>query len=127
MSGDGTAPIRPEGDTVGTAEPEATDEEQTRTTVQTGSEAVIRALENADVEHAFGVQGGAIMPVYDALYDSEITHVTMAHEQGAVHAATAYGTVRAGRDQPRHRYRGREHGLRAVAGADRAGADGFRR
>ena len=93
MSGDGTAPIRPEGDTVGTAEPEATDEEQTRTTVQTGSEAVIRALENADVEHAFGVQGGAIMPVYDALYDSEITHVTMAHEQGAVHAATAYGTV----------------------------------
>ncbi|MFC4438896.1 MULTISPECIES: biosynthetic-type acetolactate synthase large subunit [Natrialbaceae] len=61
--------------------------------VTTGAEAVVRALENAGVEHAFGVQGGAIMPVYDALYDSEITHVTMAHEQGASHAADAYGIV----------------------------------
>ncbi len=33
------------------------------------------------------------MPVYDALYDSEIYHVTMAHEQGAAHAADAYGIV----------------------------------
>ncbi len=41
----------------------------------------------------FGVQGGAIMPVYDALYDSDIRHVTMAHEQGASHAADAYGVV----------------------------------
>ncbi|ELY96728.1 acetolactate synthase large subunit [Natrialba chahannaoensis JCM 10990] len=61
--------------------------------VTTGAESVVRALENAGVEHAFGVQGGAIMPVYDALYDSEITHVTMAHEQGASHAADAYGIV----------------------------------
>ncbi|AEH37011.1 biosynthetic-type acetolactate synthase large subunit [Halopiger xanaduensis] len=61
--------------------------------VTNGAEAVVRALENAGVEYAFGVQGGAIMPVYDALYDSEITHVTMAHEQGAAHAADAYGIV----------------------------------
>ncbi|MDF9744090.1 biosynthetic-type acetolactate synthase large subunit [Natrinema salsiterrestre] len=61
--------------------------------VTTGAESVIRALENAGVEYAFGVQGGAIMPVYDALYDSDITHVTMAHEQGAAHAADAYGIV----------------------------------
>jgi acetolactate synthase I/II/III large subunit len=61
--------------------------------VTTGAESVVRALENAGVEHAFGVQGGAIMPVYDALYDSEIHHVTMAHEQGASHAADAYGIV----------------------------------
>ncbi len=61
--------------------------------VTTGAEAVIRALENAGVEYAFGVQGGAIMPVYDALYDSDIRHVTMAHEQGASHAADAYGIV----------------------------------
>jgi len=61
--------------------------------VTSGAEAVIRALENAGVEYAFGVQGGAIMPVYDALYDSDIRHVTMAHEQGAAHAADAYGIV----------------------------------
>ncbi|EMA35358.1 biosynthetic-type acetolactate synthase large subunit [Halobiforma nitratireducens] len=61
--------------------------------VTSGAQAVVRALENAGVEYAFGVQGGAIMPVYDALYDSEITHVTMAHEQGAAHAADAYGIV----------------------------------
>ncbi|WP_394739536.1 biosynthetic-type acetolactate synthase large subunit [Natronococcus roseus] len=69
----------------------ATDAEPTPVT--TGAESVVRALENAGVEHAFGVQGGAIMPVYDALYDSEIHHVTMAHEQGASHAADAYGIV----------------------------------
>ncbi len=63
------------------------------TPVTTGAESVVRALENAGVEYAFGVQGGAIMPVYDVLYGSEITHVTMAHEQGAAHAADAYGVV----------------------------------
>ncbi|WP_126661738.1 biosynthetic-type acetolactate synthase large subunit [Haloterrigena salifodinae] len=67
--------------------------ETTPAPVTSGAEAVVRALENAGVEHAFGVQGGAIMPVYDALYDSEIYHVTMAHEQGAAHAADAYGIV----------------------------------
>ena len=63
------------------------------TAVTNGAEAVVRALENAGVEYAFGVQGGAIMPVYDALYDSAIDHVTMAHEQGAAHAADAFGIV----------------------------------
>ncbi|MFC7231332.1 biosynthetic-type acetolactate synthase large subunit [Saliphagus sp. GCM10025308] len=61
--------------------------------VTTGAESVIRALETAGAEYVFGVQGGAIMPVYDALYDSAIRHVTMAHEQGASHAADAYGIV----------------------------------
>ena len=75
--------------------------ERTRTTaddtaesgIETGADAVVRALENAGAEHLFGVQGGAIMPVYDALYYSDMTHVTMAHEQGAAHAADAYGIV----------------------------------
>ncbi|SEH16057.1 acetolactate synthase, large subunit [Natronorubrum sediminis] len=67
--------------------------ETTPEPVTTGAQAVVRALENAGVEYAFGVQGGAIMPVYDALYDSDIYHVTMAHEQGASHAADAYGIV----------------------------------
>ncbi|WP_290819042.1 biosynthetic-type acetolactate synthase large subunit [Halovivax sp.] len=68
-------------------------DEARRPPVTNGAEAVVRALETAGVEYAFGVQGGAIMPVYDALYDSEIAHVTMAHEQGAAHAADAYGIV----------------------------------
>jgi acetolactate synthase-1/2/3 large subunit len=62
--------------------------------VTTGASSVVHALENAGVEAAFGVQGGAIMPVYDALYDSSIRHVMMAHEQGASHAADAYGVVK---------------------------------
>ena len=57
--------------------PEA-DEESTTGDIETGADAVVRALENAGVEHLFGVQGGAIMPVYDALYYSDMTHVTMA-------------------------------------------------
>ncbi|WP_302080159.1 biosynthetic-type acetolactate synthase large subunit [Salinibaculum rarum] len=62
--------------------------------IQTGADAVAASLENAGVKYLFGVQGGAIMPVYDALYEhEEMTHVTMAHEQGAVHAADAYGIV----------------------------------
>ena len=61
---------------------------------RTGAEAVVAALEAAGADTVFGVQGGAIMPVYDALYDAEgVSHVTMAHEQGAAHAADAYGAV----------------------------------
>jgi acetolactate synthase-1/2/3 large subunit len=73
---------------------EADDGATTRDTVSTGAESVVAALEQAGAETLFGVQGGAIMPVYDALYDSdELTHITMAHEQGASHAADAYGIV----------------------------------
>ncbi|MFB6125544.1 MAG: biosynthetic-type acetolactate synthase large subunit [Halanaeroarchaeum sp.] len=61
--------------------------------VRNGADAVIAALEGAGVETTFGIQGGAIMPVFDALYDSSIRHISMAHEQGAAHAADAYGIV----------------------------------
>lgn len=76
-------------------EAEAEAETETESTVTNGSESIVAALRNAGVEHLFGVQGGAIMPVYDALYSTgpELTHVTMAHEQGASHAADAYGQV----------------------------------
>ncbi|WP_336327672.1 biosynthetic-type acetolactate synthase large subunit [Halovenus sp. HT40] len=75
--------------------PKEDKEEQTTTTdIETGADATVAALENAGVKNLFGVQGGAIMPVYDALYEhEEMTHYTMAHEQGAVHAADAYGIV----------------------------------
>ncbi|PSP88096.1 acetolactate synthase catalytic subunit [Halobacteriales archaeon QS_4_69_34] len=78
-------------DATATAEPAA--DAGSTAPVTTGAESVTRALEAAGVEYCFGVQGGAIMPVYDALYDADLTHVTMAHEQGAAHAADAYGIV----------------------------------
>ncbi|MEF8799670.1 MAG: biosynthetic-type acetolactate synthase large subunit [Halolamina sp.] len=65
--------------------------EEAGTETRTGAEAAVAALDAANVEHVFGVQGGAIMPVYDALYDAGPAHVTMAHEQSAAHAADAYG------------------------------------
>ncbi|WP_336024971.1 biosynthetic-type acetolactate synthase large subunit [Halobellus salinisoli] len=74
--------------------PESGDADAAQSPVTTGSESVIRALENEGVEAVFGVQGGAIMPIYDALYHSDIRHITMAHEQGAAHAADAFSVVR---------------------------------
>ena len=61
----------------------------------TGSEAVIRSLIEEGVETIFGYPGGAIMPVYDALYDyrSVLKHILTRHEQGAVHAAQGYARV----------------------------------
>ena len=57
-----------------------------------GAEAVVRILLQEGVDIAFGYPGGAIMPVYDALYDYQehIHHVLTRHEQGAVHAAQGY-------------------------------------
>ncbi|HEY4799175.1 MAG TPA: biosynthetic-type acetolactate synthase large subunit [Bacteroidia bacterium] len=58
----------------------------------TGAEAVIRSLQEEGVDTIFGYPGGAIMPIYDALYDfrDEIKHILVRHEQGAVHAAQGY-------------------------------------
>lgn len=55
-----------------------------------GSEVVLKMLERHGVETVFGHPGGAIMPVYDALYDSPIKHVLVRHEQAGCHAADAY-------------------------------------
>ncbi|GET26308.1 biosynthetic-type acetolactate synthase large subunit [Prolixibacter sp. NT017] len=61
----------------------------------TGAEAVIRSLLEEGVETIFGYPGGAIMPVYDALYDfdKQVRHILTRHEQGAVHAAQGYARV----------------------------------
>jgi len=56
----------------------------------TVAEALVRCLENEKVETVFGYPGGAILPVYNALYESRIRHVLARHEQGAVHAADGY-------------------------------------
>lgn len=57
-----------------------------------GSEALIRSLLHEGVDTIFGYPGGAIMPVYDCLYDhsDELHHILVRHEQGATHAAQGY-------------------------------------
>ncbi|MUL65511.1 acetolactate synthase large subunit [Mycobacterium sp. CBMA 234] len=57
----------------------------------TGAQAVVRSLEELDVDTIFGIPGGAVLPVYDPLYDSKkVRHVLVRHEQGAGHAASGY-------------------------------------
>lgn len=57
----------------------------------TGAQMVIRALKDQGVTHIFGYPGGAVLPIYDALFKVEgITHVLVRHEQGAAHAAEGY-------------------------------------
>lgn len=58
----------------------------------TGSEAVLKALIAEGVKTIFGYPGGAIMPIYDALYDyeKELEHILVRHEQGAIHAAQGF-------------------------------------
>jgi acetolactate synthase I/II/III large subunit len=57
----------------------------------TGAQALVMALEQVGVEVVFGIPGGAVLPAYDPLLDSErIRHILVRHEQGAGHAATGY-------------------------------------
>ena len=60
-----------------------------------GAQALIKSLIAEGVDRIFGYPGGAIMPVYDALYDYSDTleHVLVRHEQGAAHAAEGYARV----------------------------------
>ncbi len=57
----------------------------------TGAEMVIRALQDQGIEHVFGYPGGAVLPIYDALFQQDkIEHILVRHEQGATHAAEGY-------------------------------------
>src|SRR4249920_2248474 len=60
-----------------------------------GSEILLRSLVEEGVETIFGYPGGAIMPVYDALYHfaDRLTHILVRHEQGAIHAAQGFARV----------------------------------
>ncbi len=60
-----------------------------------GSEALLRSLQAEGVDTLFGYPGGAIMPVFDALYHhkKELNHILVRHEQGAIHAAQGYARV----------------------------------
>jgi acetolactate synthase-1/2/3 large subunit len=56
-----------------------------------GAEMVVRALKDQGVKHIFGYPGGAVLPIYDALFaNDDLIHVLVRHEQGAVHAAEGY-------------------------------------
>jgi len=55
-----------------------------------GAQALVKALEEEKVEVIFGIPGGATLPFYDALKDSNIKHVLARHEQSAAHMADGY-------------------------------------
>ena len=75
---------------------ETTETKDAKTTAATtqisGSKAVLEALIHEGVDTVFGYPGGAIMPIYDALYDynDQLKHILVRHEQGGIHAAQGY-------------------------------------
>jgi acetolactate synthase-1/2/3 large subunit len=68
------------------------DAEQQKAVEISGSKAVLEALLQENVNTVFGYPGGAIMPIYDALYDysDKLKHILVRHEQGAIHAAQGF-------------------------------------
>ncbi|MGB8078104.1 MAG: thiamine pyrophosphate-binding protein, partial [Gallionella sp.] len=57
----------------------------------TGAEIAIRCLQEERVEYIFGYPGGAVLHIYDALFQQDIVkHILVRHEQAAVHAADGY-------------------------------------
>lgn len=63
-----------------------------KTNKMRGAEVVMRSLLKEGISTIFGYPGGAIMPIYDAMYDfnDEVEHILVRHEQGAIHAAQGY-------------------------------------
>ena len=60
---------------------------------KSGSEYLLSALKKQKVEVMFGYPGGAVLPIYDKIYDAGIKHVLTRHEQGAIHAAEGYARI----------------------------------
>lgn len=59
----------------------------------TGAQILIKCLQEEGVDLIFGYPGGAVLPIYDEIYRSNIRHILTRHEQGAVHAADGYARV----------------------------------
>src|SRR5690625_7911617 len=61
----------------------------------TGADLLIQTLVDANVDTIFGYPGGAVLPIYDALYrsDAPFKHILFRHEQGMIHAAEGYARV----------------------------------
>src|SRR6204780_5058345 len=61
------------------------------TATMSGAEVLLRALKEQGVEVIFGYPGGAVLPIYDAIFQQNaIRHILVRHEQAAVHAAEGY-------------------------------------
>jgi acetolactate synthase I/II/III large subunit len=80
------------------SEPKAESDKQPRKKIS-GSEVLLRSLVAEGVKTIFGYPGGAIMPVYDALYhySDQLNHILVRHEQGAIHAAQGFARVSNGK------------------------------
>jgi acetolactate synthase I/II/III large subunit len=63
-------------------------------TQMSGAKALITSLENEGVEIAFGLPGGANLPIYDALVEADFRHILVRHEQSAAHMADGYARVK---------------------------------
>lgn len=76
------------------SDPKAEKDNQPRKKIS-GSQALLNSLVEEGVKTIFGYPGGAIMPVYDALYHyaDKLTHILVRHEQGAIHAAQGFARV----------------------------------
>ena len=62
-------------------------------TEMTGAQAIVEALKKEKVNHIFGISGGAVLPIYDVLYDAEMRNILAKHEQCAGHMADGYARV----------------------------------
>jgi len=67
--------------------------ELTAQAVMTGAQMLVEVLRREQVDVVFGYPGGAVLPLYDALFQSGIAHVLARHEQGAIHMAEGYARV----------------------------------
>jgi acetolactate synthase I/II/III large subunit len=59
----------------------------------TGADLLLDALKKENVDVIFGYPGGAVLPIYDKLYDADILHILPRHEQGGIHAAEGYARI----------------------------------
>lgn len=59
----------------------------------TGADLMLEALKKENVDVIFGYPGGAVLPIYDKLYDANILHILPRHEQGGIHAAEGYARI----------------------------------
>ncbi|WP_042345529.1 acetolactate synthase large subunit [Bacillus massiliigorillae] len=71
----------------------ATPEQKETTTTKSGAQFLLSALKKQNVEVMFGYPGGAVLPIYDEIYDAGIKHILTRHEQGAIHAAEGYARI----------------------------------
>ena len=58
-----------------------------------GSDALLKKLKENGTDVVFGYPGGVLLPLYDSLYDCDIKHILVRHEQAAAHAADGYARV----------------------------------